>query len=173
MELLCNLVAGNEKLVLGSLFTLFGVLVAGIINFLLKRLELSHARKMKKIEFASSFKQENLFKPVVSFLESDLIALQAVYGLLFVEKKDRREVKINNDHLVMLSSIEARIKALTDSATYEKFNEYSRKRLRIGNALENIELDPYVELKSAIELASNIMKTLYEQATDIEIKTTH
>lgn len=169
MEFIVNLSAGDEKFIFGALCTLVGVFVAGIINYFIKRLELQHARKIKRMEFSSNFKHENLFKPVVSFIESDLIAMQSVYGLLFSEDKERSEINIKNDHLGMLASIEARVKALTDNDTYEKFNEFTRMRLQIGNSLEDGDKDTYTQLKSAIALASEIINLLYKQASDVEI----
>ncbi len=91
-----------------------------------------------------------------------------VYDLIFVDKAERNNVKIENNHLSQLPSVQARIKGLGDEKLYQEFRSFSHKRLKIGNALESPNKDPYIELESAIEIAGGIMNLLFERAKKIE-----
>ena len=163
-----DIIKGYEAAVIAAFAALSGVFLTGLINVFQKWLDMRHARSMKKIDFAVDFEKKQLLEPVLSFLDSDLSTMRQVYSLVFVEKAERSSVKIESSHLSQLPAIQARIKGLGDEHLYTKFSEFSRKRIKIGNAIEHPDKDPYTELESAIELAGEIMCSLFERAKSIK-----
>jgi hypothetical protein len=167
MEYIDKLLVGNEKLVLGAFSTLSGVFIAGLFNLLIKRLELKNARLIKKIEFISGFQNNQMFEPVINYLSKDLEAMQKVYNLILLDEKQRENTVLDNTHVTQIRAIEARVKALSDDETYELFKKFSLQRIRVGNAVYSESADPYEKLEEAINMASELMKRIYEQAKAI------
>jgi hypothetical protein len=167
MQLL-DIIERNETAIITASAALFGVLLTAIVNLFQKWLEMQHAKNMKKIDFAIDFEKKQLLEPVLSFLDSDLSAMRDVYTLIFVDKKDRSSVKVESQYLSQLPAVQARVKGLGDEVLYNKFCEFSRKRLKIGNAIENPTKDPYEELESAIDIAGELMGLLFKRAENIK-----
>lgn len=162
-----DIIKGHESEVIAAFSALSGVFLTAVFNVFQKWLDMRHAKNMKKIEFAIDFEKKQLLEPVLSFLDSDLATIREVYSLVFKSKKDRGSVIIEDKHLAQLPSVQARIKGLGDDDLYEKFNEFSRKRRKIWNAIENQNNDPFDELESAIAIAGEIISSLLEQAKRI------
>ena len=104
-----------------------------------------------------------IIRPVIDFLERDLIAIQRVYNLSLVQKTERREIIIDNEHIWLLTAAQARIEAAGDPVLCDKFDEYSRKRLKMGNAVEIGNEEAFEELEATKTLASDIIALLIKR----------
>lgn len=163
-----KIITGNETAIISASAALIGVFLTVLANLFQKWLDMRHAKNMKKLEFAIEFEKNHLLEPILSFIDSDLATLREVYALGFINKEDWDKVKIKSEHLNALPSVSARVKGLGDEIIYNKFNEFTRKRILIGNAINSDEKDSFKELESAIELAGEIMYLLFERAKKIK-----
>jgi hypothetical protein len=120
------------------------------------------------LELVIELEKQHLLEPVIEYIEQDLSAMQEVYNLIFVDHQDRSKVKINNTHLSQLSAIQSRIRGLGDPALNNNFSDFSRKRIKIGNAVDQRDKDPYEELQEAIDLAGKIMNSLFDKLKNIK-----
>ena len=147
---------------------LFGVIITSVFHLIQKYFANRHERNMKKLDFVAKFKSEQLVEPVIKFLDSDLAAMQETYSLVFVDKGSRSNFQIKSDHLASLPAVTARVKGLGDPKLNALFDEFTRKRLSIGNSIDSVGKDPFKELQSAITLAGDIVGLLLDKVRDVE-----
>ncbi len=141
-----------------ALWALLGVIVTQISNFFLKKIDIDAQLLRQKIDWSWEFEKKSVIEPILTFLDSELKLMTFVYTQGFESKEADQEIK---RHILDLSTTFARIKALDDYELNEKFNEFSRKRLGIGNRVFNQgEKDmegAYQELQEAEKLAGEII----------------
>ncbi|WP_413517082.1 hypothetical protein [Photobacterium phosphoreum] len=159
---------GNQGAVIAATAALGGVLITAIFNVLQKYLDNKHTKSIKRLEIVIDFEKCHLIEPILTFLDADLIAMRDVYNIIFINKVDRENISIKNEHLQSLPSVKARIRGLGDKELSQKFDVFTRKRLLIGNAIETVGSDPYKELESGIELAGEIICLLLKRVRMLE-----
>lgn len=169
---IAELIKGNETAIIAGSFTLLGVIIASVFNVILRVIENMQARKLKRLELAMEIEKTHLLEPTIEFIDHDLAAMQDVYSLIFVDRKDRKEVFIDNTHIARLPSIQARLRGLGDPELNRKFRDFSNKRIKIGTAVEHRHEapneDPYEQLQQAIDLAGEILNTLFKKLKNLK-----
>ncbi|MBM2835637.1 MAG: hypothetical protein HW406_2798 [Candidatus Brocadiaceae bacterium] len=165
---IAEIIKGHETAVISGSFVLLGVFLTLVVNSIQKFIDNRHTLRIKRLDLSINIEKTHLLEPVIEFIDRDLGAMQAVYALIFVDKKERSEVKIDNTHLSNLTAIEARIKGMGDKKLNDKFRDFTHKRIKIGNAIEHPGKDPYDELKQAIELAGDIMNSLFVRLKNLK-----
>ena len=163
-----DLIKGHETAVISGSFALLGVFLTLVVTSIQKCIDNLHSLKIKRLELVIEIEKQHLLEPVIEYIEQDLSAMQEVYNLIFVDHQDRSKVKINNTHLSQLSAIQSRIRGLGDFALNNNFSDFSRKRIKIGNAVDHRDKDPYEELQEAIDLAGKIMNSLFDKLKNIK-----
>lgn len=143
---------------LGSLGTLIGVVVTQISGIFVKKIEIDAQVRYRKFDWSWEFERKNIIEPVLTFLDSELKLIAFVYTQGFEDKKANEEIK---KHILDISTISARIKALNDHELSEKFDEFTRKRIGVGNKVfDEYRKDmngAFTELKEAEKLAGEII----------------
>jgi hypothetical protein len=112
-----------------------------------------------------NFEKQHFFDPIISFLDLDLAAMREIYSLQFLSESEskRAKVELNPSHLHKLPAIQARVIALGDEELSLNFKKFSHSRIKISQAIGSLEKDTFTELKNGIDLAGNIMNTLFER----------
>ncbi len=151
--------------------TIAGVVITSIFNWVLKKSEWSNQVKLRKLERSLEFEKQNLIDPIIEFLEAELSLIQIIYGKGFDKEHSPFEGS-SSDHIKNLSAISAKIKVYGDQELIVKFEEFTSKRLIIGNKTlveKNRDLShAYDDLKKAEILASEILKTFKSKLADVE-----
>ena len=143
--------------------TLAGVAITLFFTWLMKKREFINQLIMKRIDFEIEFEKENLIKPVLLFLESDLKLMAAIYqkGL---EPKAVEIDKSLGTHILDMSMASARIGVYGNEALNKKFDEFTRKRIQVGfdalNEQDKKVNDAFNKMKEAESLASEIIVLL-------------
>ena len=163
-----ELLKGHETAVISGTFTLIGVLLALAAGFINKWIGKRHDLNLKKLDFAMNLEKQQLFDPVISFLDLDLATMREIYSLESMDENQRGEVKINLSHLHQLPAIQARVRGLGDEELSSKFSEFSHSRKKISQALDSLEKDSFTELQKGIDLAGEIMNKLFERMNAIK-----
>ncbi|WP_041430787.1 hypothetical protein [Synechococcus sp. PCC 6312] len=143
---------------LGAGGTLFGVFVTQLTNIFVKRFEINAQVRHRKLDWSWEFEKKNIIEPILTFLDSELKLMTFVYIQGFEGKKEDSEIK---KHILDMSTVSARIKALDDQELNEKFSEFTRKRIGVGNnVFDEYRKDmssAFSELQEAEKLAGEII----------------
>jgi hypothetical protein len=146
---------------LGSVSTLIGVVVTQISGILAKKIEIDAQIRYRKFDWSWEFEKRCIIDPALTFLDSELRLMTFVYTQGFEDKEADEEIK---KHILDMPTISARIKALDDHELSGKFNEFTRKRLAVGNnVLDEYKKDmnaAFTELQEAEKLAGEIILSI-------------
>jgi hypothetical protein len=151
--------------------TIAGVVITQIFNWVFKKSEWSNQVRLRKLERSLQFEKQNLIDPIIEFMEAELSLIQIIYGKGFDKEPSPIEGS-SSDHIKNLLAISARIKVYGDQELINKFEEFTSKRLIIGNKIldeKNRDLPhAYDDLKQAEILASEILKAFKSRLAEVE-----
>lgn len=160
-----DLIQNNQSAVLTLIGTISGAIIVLVGNLAYRWLEHKNMIKLKRLDLVIDIEKKYLIEPVVSFIDDDLKLMQEIYDTLVTNKPIP---SLNNKHIFKLSSIQARIQGLGDGVLCEKFEEFSRVRLSVGNAVSNGNWDgAQNNLNKAITLAGKILELLFKKLNEI------
>ena len=152
--------------------TLAGVLISQVFNWLMKRREFSNQLKLKKLDYGFEFEKQKLIEPVLSFLESELKLITAIYQKGIDSENSNIKRENLGDHILESSMASARLGVYGNKTLIEKFDEFTRKRIQVGFDIfdengKNIT-SAYERIKEAESLASEIILILKEKIENIK-----
>jgi len=163
-----DLVNNNQPAFLMLIGTVFGVVIAQVGHLISKWIDHRNNLKIKRLDMAVQLEKKYLIEPVVSFIDRDLGLMQKTYARIFKSKETNTSFSIDNTHVSELSAVEARVKGIGDRHLKEKFQEFSRARIRIGTAAADGKTNnAYTRLEEAISLAGEILELLFKKLKEI------
>jgi hypothetical protein len=143
---------------LAAIGALIGVVVTQSSSIVVKKSEIDAQVRYRKLDWSWEFEKKNIIEPILTFLDSELKLITFVYTQGFEDKKVDSEMK---KHILDMSTVSARIKALDDQALSKKFSEFTRKRIGVGNSVfDEYRKDmssAFTEFQEAEKLAGEII----------------
>jgi hypothetical protein len=135
-----------------------GAIVGGVFTYLLERLKQRNERRKEHLRL----RQEKIIEPIVMYVDELLVPLSEAYWS-YVDQQVESSV---TEKIVILRNkeamIEARVAALNNEELSRRFSEFTQMLFRIRAKLADKKLNSaYEERKKAIELAGNILASLF------------
>lgn len=158
-----ELIKTTAPAILAIIGTIFGVIITGFFNWLNRKSDYSNLKNLKKIDQEIEFRNNELIKPVLEFLEKELNLITKIY-----QKGFNKEVIIDDqlsDHTLSMTMIGARLKSLGNDILDKKFEEFTRLRISISfdalseEGYKNINA-AYENMKQAEAIASDIIREI-------------
>lgn len=110
---------------MGTLGTLLSVFITQASSIFIKKFEVDAQIRYRKFDWSWEFEKKNVVEPILMFLDSELKLIAFVYTKGFEDKEADEGLK---RHILDLSTISARIKALDDcDELSKKFVEFTKK----------------------------------------------
>ncbi len=157
----------NANSIIPVIATLGGMIISQLCNILKIRIETKKQIAIKKVDAAIEFEKNHIIEPILSYLDSELKFMIAIYreGL---SSGDKAEDIFKPEHILNLSCISARIRALGDETLNEKFDKFTLKRFDIANRIlkDSPNRNPSIankQLQAAEQLAGEILSILKEK----------
>lgn len=151
--------------------TLAGVAITLFFTWLIKKREFLNQLILKRVDSEINFEKENLIKPVLLFLESDLKLMTAIYQKGMSPKAIEIDESLST-HILDMSMASARLGVYGNEALNKKFDEFTRKRIQVGfdalNEQDQKINDAYKKMKEAESLASEIIILLKEKMKSLK-----
>jgi hypothetical protein len=162
-----DLINNNQTAFLTLIGAIMGMVITQVANLVSKYIDHKNNLRIKRLDLSIELEKKYIIEPVVSFIDNELKLMQKTYAVVF---KSRGDVgNFDKEHIFWLSSIQARLNGLGDSGLIEKFEEFSRARLSIGNAVSDANVnDAYKRLDEAIKLAGEILELLFKKLKKIK-----
>jgi hypothetical protein len=146
-----------------AVFALCGVLLTLVVDLFRQWNERAYGRYLRRVELAIEIEKRIQFDPIAEFIESYLSLLQMTYAK-GVNKDISATPEISDQSNMQLAAASARIKLYRDSKLSDMFNNFTRKRIEMGNSLfDERQRDlsrAYSLLTEAEATAAEILDTL-------------
>ncbi len=166
---LTDLIINNQAAFLMLIGTLCGVIITQLGYLLSKSIDHRNNLKLKRIDMALELERKYLIEPIVSFIDRDLELMQRTYAKVFESKEEKAGFDIDGSYVFELSAIQARVKSIGDPHIDDKFEEFSRTRIKIRAAVSHAKTEEaYKELNKGITAAGEILELLFKRLKEME-----